>query len=189
MSLTPLNEKTAPEATRDVLTQARRKFGFVPNLLGVMANAPSLLKAYLTVSSLFDESSLTPTERQVVLLAASAQNNCGYCVAAHTVIASMQKVPGDVVEAIRSRQPIADGRLEALRRFVEETVETRGWPPEATRRRFFDAGFSESRELEVVLGIGMKTLSNYTNHLAGTALDDQFARVAWAGDRDPSVVA
>ena len=180
MNVKPLNENTAPEAAREVLAQVRKKFGFVPNLLGNMANAPALLKAYLSVSALFDETSLTPTERQVVLLAASAKNNCAYCVAAHTAIAGMQKVPQDVVSSLRNRQPIADAKLEALRRFVEETVETRGWPSEGTRKRFLEAGYSEAQALEVLLGIGQKTLSNYMNHLASTPLDEQFAPAAWA---------
>ncbi len=179
MSLKPLDEKTAPDDAREVLAQGRTKYGFVPNLLGNMAHSPALLKAYVAVSALFDETSLTAAERQIVLLAASVENDCGYCVAAHTTIASMHKVPRDVVEAIRDRRQIADRRLEALRRFVEETVVTRGWPSEATRSRFFDAGYSESQALEVLLGIGMKTLSNYTNHLADTPLDPQFAPAAW----------
>ncbi len=179
MNVKTLNESTAPEAAREVLAQVRKKFGFVPNLLGNMANAPALLKAYLSVSALLDETSLTPTERQIVLLAASAKNNCTYCVAAHSAIASMQKVPQDVVSSLRNRQPIADAKLEALRRFVEETVETRGWPSEATCKRFLEAGYSESQALEVLVGIGQKTLSNYTNHLAHTPLDEQFAPAAW----------
>lgn len=180
MNLKPLNENTAPDPAREVLAQVRKKFGFVPNMLGNMANAPSLLKAYLAVSTLFDETSLTPIERQVVLLAASAKNNCTYCVAAHSAIAGMQNVPKEVVASLRNRQPIADAKLEALRRFVEEVVETRGWPSEATRKRFFEAGYSEAQALEVLLGIGQKTLSNYMNHFAGTPLDEQFAPAAWA---------
>lgn len=181
MNVKPLDEQTVttPQA-RELLTQVRKKFGFVPNLLGNMANAPSLLKAYLSVSSLFDETSLSPTERQVVLLAASIQNKCAYCVAAHTTIASMQKVPKDAVEAIRTRRQIADPKLQALRQFTEEIVETRGWPSDATRNHFLQAGYTEAQALEVILGIGMKTLSNYTNHLAGTPLDEQFAPAAWA---------
>lgn len=34
--------------------------------------------------------------------------------------------------------------------------------------------------LEVVLGIGIKTLSNYTNHIAGTPLDEACAKAAWS---------
>ncbi len=179
MNLRPLDETNAPGEARDALAQARRKYGFVPNMLGNMAHSPALLKAYMAVSSLFDETSLTAAERQVVLLAASAQNECGYCVAAHTAIAVMQKVPADAVEAIRQRRAIAEPKLEALRRFVEETVETRGWPSEVARRRFFEAGYSDAQALEVLLGIGMKTLSNYTNHLAETPLDAQFLPAAW----------
>lgn len=41
-------------------------------------------------------------------------NGCEYCVAAHNVIAEMQKVPSAVVDAIRNDQPIADPKLEAL---------------------------------------------------------------------------
>jgi hypothetical protein len=33
--------------------------------------------------------------------------------------------------------------------------------------------------LEVVLGIGLKTLSNYTNHIVDTEVDDAFAANAW----------
>lgn len=180
MNVKPVNQTTAPEASREVLGQVAKKFGFIPNMLGNMAHAPALLKSYLSVSALFDETSLTPTERQVVLLAASARNNCAYCVGAHTVIASMQKVPTDVVEAIRTRQPIANAKLEALRRFVEETVETRGWPSEETKRMFFGSGYSEAQAFEVIVGIGLKTMSNYMNHLAATELDEQFASGAWS---------
>ena len=144
-----------------------------------MAHAPALLQAYLSVSSLFDETSPTATERQVVLLAASVENHCGYCVAAHTAIASMQKVSNDVVTAIRNIVPIADAKLEALRKFVEETVETRGWASESARKGLFAAGYTEPQALEVILGIGMKTLSNYTNHLAETPLDNAFCKMAW----------
>ena len=184
-NLVPLNIENAPAESREMLTKARQNFGFVPNLLGNMAHSPSLLKAYLTLSSLFDQTCFTPTERQVVLLATSTQNNCRYCVAAHTAIASMQKVPGDVVMSVRNNEAIADIKLESLRQFVLETVETRGWPSEATARRFLDAGYTEAQALEVLVGIGMKTLSNYTNHIACTPLDAAFAPVAW----EPTVKA
>jgi alkylhydroperoxidase family enzyme len=46
---------------------------------------------------------------------------------------------------------------------------------------FLNAGFTPQQALEVVLGIGLKTLSNYTNHLADTPLDEAFAGRAWQG--------
>ena len=45
---------------------------------------------------------------------------------------------------------------------------------------FREAGYSEQHVLDVILGIGLKTLSNYTNHIAGTPVDEAFAHERWA---------
>ncbi len=179
MTYTVHTPETAPAAARETLAGAKKAFGFVPNLLGVMAEAPVLVKAYTTLSRIFDETSFSPAERQVVLLTVSYENGCEYCVAAHSVIAGVQQVPGDVVEAIRDGKPIADRKLEALRRFTAAVTKTRGWPSIDETKAFLKAGYTKTQVLEVVLGVGMKTLSNYTNHIAGTPLDEAFARAAW----------
>jgi len=179
VTLNPLTVDNAPEQARPLLEKAKKKYGFIPNLLGVMAHAPATLEAYMTLSGLFDQTSLSPTERQVVLLATSAENECTYCVAAHTAIAQMQNLDPDAVGAIRNGDPIPDDKLEALRRFAVEVVTTRGWPSDEARQAFHDAGYTDAHALEVILGVGMKTLSNYTNHAADTPLDDAFADAAW----------
>lgn len=179
MTYTIHTEETAPESVRPILTQVKGKFGFVPNLLGTMADAPALLKGYLALADLFDSTSFSPTERQIVLLATSLANGCAYCMAAHTAIAGMQKVPDDVVKALRDNKPIADAKLESLRLFATEVVTGRGYPSEASLKRFLAAGYTKAQVLEVVLGVGMKTLSNYTNHLADTPLDEAFKSAEW----------
>lgn len=139
-----------------------------------------MLKAYATLSRIFDETSFNATERQIVLLTVSLVNGCEYCIAAHSVIAAMQKVPDDVVHAIRAGQPIADKKLEALRRFTAAVVSSRGWPSDADTAAFLGAGYARQQVLEVVLGVGMKTLSNYANHIAETPLDQAFTSAAWS---------
>ncbi len=180
MSYTVHSIDSAPVAAKDILAGAKKNLGFVPNLFGVMAEAPALLKAYATLSGIFDETSFTATERQVVLLAVSYENNCKYCVAAHSAIAGMQKVPNDVVKAIRDGRPFADTKLEALRRFAVAVVASRGWPSEVETKAVLEAGYGRQQILEVVLGVGMKTLSNYANHLADTPLDAAFAEASWS---------
>lgn len=170
---------TAPNAAKEELRNAEKSFGFVPNLLGVMAGAPALLEAYRAMAGFFEKTSLTPTERQIVLLTTSFENTCEYCVAAHSAIAGMQKVSSDVVDAIRNGRPIDDQKLEALRQFTSAVVTSRGWPSDSATKSFFDAGYAKVQVLEVVLGVGFKTLSNYTNHIADTPLDRAFARAAW----------
>lgn len=170
---------SAPEAARESLAQAKRAFGFVPNLLGVLAQAPQALKAYVTLSSLFSKSSLSPTEQQVVLLTVSFENECPYCMAAHTAVAKMSGLSDEVVSALRSGEPLGDSKLEALRDFTRKIVKTRGWIGERDARQFAAAGYHEQQVLEVILGVTMKTLSNYTNHLAQTPLDHAFEAHVW----------
>lgn len=180
MSYPVHTQESAPAAAQETLASAKKAYGFLPNLLAVMAEAPALLKAYRTVGDLFEQTSLSPTERQVVLLTASYENGCEYCVAAHSVIAGMQKVSDDVVQAIRDGQPLADRKLEALRRLTAAIVTSRGLPTPDQTAAFLGVGYTRAQVLEVVLGVGMKTLSNYTNHLADTPLDPAFARAAWS---------
>ena len=172
-------KETAQAESAELLGNAEQAFGFIPNLLGVFAESPAALKAYLTIGQIFDQSSFSPTERQLVILAASRFNECHYCIAAHSAIANMQKVPADVVEAIRNDQPIADSKLEALRTFTTAVVEKRGWVTTHDTEEFLAAGYSKAQILEVILGVSFKTLSNYANHIADTPLDAAFAAQAW----------
>jgi len=177
--------ESASSESADLLISAKKSFGFIPNLLGVMAESPAMLKAYLAIGKLFDESSFSATERQIVILTASRFNRCDYCMAAHSVVAGMQKVPSSVIEAIRNDLPIGDEQLEALRSFTRAAVEQRGWMSENEIATFLGAGYTNAQALEVILGISFKTLSNYVNHIAETPLDNAFAAQAWTpvGDR------
>lgn len=172
-------EASASAAAREVFAASAAKYGMVANLFRKMAESPVLLQGYWHLSGLFEQSSLSPTEQQVVLIAVSARNGCRYCVGVHSVLADMGEVPSEVTDALRAGQPVPDARLEALRRFAEQVVEARGWVPEAEVRGFLEAGFTREQVLDVVLGVGLKTLSNYTNHLVGTELDSPFAGRAW----------
>ncbi len=170
---------TVSTESAELLGKAEKAYGFIPNLLGVLAESPAALKAYLTVGQIFDESSFSPTERQVVILAASRFNECHYCVAAHSAVAELQKVPAQVIDAIRDDRPIADNKLEALRVFTTAVVEKRGWASDADIAQFRTAGYTRAQVLEVIVGVSFKTLSNYVNHIADTPLDDAFAARAW----------
>ena len=173
------SKETAPAKSIELLANAEQAFGFIPNLLGVFAESLAALKGYLTAGQIFDESSFSPTERQVVILSASRFNNCHYCVAAHTTIANLQQVPADVVKAIRNDEPIAENRLEALRLFTTSVVEKRGWVSEVEIDNFLASGFTKAQLLEVIVGVSFKTLSNYVNHIADTPLDEAFVPQVW----------
>ena len=169
----------APEASKPLLKAAQEKYNFVPNLLAIMAESPSLLNSYMTVSEIYSGSSLDSVEQQVVLLAVSYENECHYCVAAHSIISQMSQIPNDIIEAIRGGVSINNAKLEALRQFTKTIVSSRGWPTEIQIDAFLNAGYSRENIFDVILGVGMKVLSNYTNHIAETPLDDAFASASW----------
>jgi uncharacterized peroxidase-related enzyme len=173
---------SAPEGSAETLGRAEATYGFLPNVLGVMAESPSLLKGYATLSKLFAESSLTAKEQQIVLLTVSRFNGCEYCTAAHSMTARMTGLGEESVRAFRCEIPLLDDRLEALRRFTTMVLKSGGSPGEGHLQQFFDAGFTNANVLDVILGIGFKTLSNTTNHIAHPPIDAAFGG-------DPSVSA
>jgi uncharacterized peroxidase-related enzyme len=172
-------EQTVPVPALSAFATAVAKFGFVPNLVGMLAESPAAAAGYLAIGEQFDNSSFTPAERQVVLLAVSYENGCDYCMAAHTVVAGMSRLPAAVIEALRTGAPLPDPRLERLARFTRAVVRERGHLPESELDAFLAAGFTRAQVLEVILGVAMKTLSNYANHIARTPLDAAFAAARW----------
>lgn len=172
--------ESAPEASKALLAGAKQAFSFVPNLLAGMAEAPALLEGYMTLAGIFDKTELSETERQIILMANNRLNGCTYCMAAHTTISQGAKVPKDVIEALRNGTPIADAKLEALRKFSEHVNLERGWIEQSQIDALLQAGYGKQTILEVILGTSLKVMSNYTNHVANTPLDKAFESNAWS---------
>ena len=64
--------ETAPEEVKDVLQTVKdANGGYIPNLIGLLANAPTALETYRTVGEINRRNSLTPTEREVVQITAA----------------------------------------------------------------------------------------------------------------------
>lgn len=175
--------QTASDNAGVLLDGVQKKMGgLLPNLYRQMAVAPIVLEAYLTLTDLLAKSSFTPAEQQLILLTASARNGCRYCVAAHSSGGRMAKLDKEAIEAVRAGKPAADAKLEALRRFTEHMIETRGKADSAEIDGFVAAGFTHKQVAELLVGLAMKTLSNSFSRLAETPLDDFLSRMAWDGN-------
>ena len=171
---------SAPADAKPILQAAMKGYGFVPNLYATMAEAPAIFEGYTMLSAIFGKTDLSETERQIILMTNNRLNGCKYCMAAHTTLSQMAGVPDEVIESLRNDTPIAEPKLEALRQFAIVINDSRGWPSESQIDAFFTAGYTRQNALEVILGTALKTLSNYTNHIAETDLDKPFAANAWA---------
>ena len=176
---TTYDETNAPADARPVLERTKKALGFVPNLYGVFAENPATLEAYTTLSAIFDKAGFSSLEAQIVLIATSVENDCHFCVAAHSAISAGSGLDADVINALRANQPLADSRLEALRVFTQKVVTERGFVADADVDQFIQAGWTRAAVLGVILGVSLKVISNYTNHVAETALNEQFQAFAW----------
>lgn len=143
------------------------------------AGSPTLLRAYQVLNELFRSVSLTNTEQHVVWLTTIYENECEYCMAAHSAIAKMAGMNNEDLAALRNGTPLADPKLQTLRAFTAQMIARRGWPEPASLEAMEAAGYSAETVLDVILGIGMKTLSNYVNHVALTPVDKSFEAFVW----------
>lgn len=169
---------TAPKGAAEVLSRVKERYGFVPNLAAHVAESPLVLDAVLHLAGAFDKSSLTAQEQQIVLLTVSTLNGCGYCRTVHTALARKANVDDPNLQATIGLAPLPDRKLGALRDFTRQVVENRGRVREADQRAFLAAGFTRAQVFEVVLGVALKTLTNYSNHLAGAAPNPEFVAMA-----------
>ena len=171
----PVGVDTAPEKSRPLLEKIQKSFKFIPNLFGVFANSPVLLEGYHGLEGVFEKGSLSAVERQLVLLSASVENSCRYCTAAHsTLLKAFLHVPADVVSAVRSNQPVSDPKLNALVALTKEIVSKRGHVRTEVMENFLAAGYRKDQVLEVLVGVALKTMSNYLDHISPTELDQAF---------------
>lgn len=181
MSRLPLRTiENAPEEAKAALATAEKNNGYLPNLLRVLANAPVALETYLTVSGINARSSLSLAEREAVQITAAATHGCGFCVAGHSAIAEKKaKLDQGVIDALRGKETVSDARLDAVARFTEAVIATRGAVSDEALATFKAAGFTDQAALEVILGVSLATLCNFANNLGQAPLNPQMEAYRW----------
>ena len=173
--------ETAPEAAKARVQAALDANGFLPNLIGVLANSPEALAFYQEVGKLNGATSLTAGEREVVQIIAARRNECGFCVAGHTKLATLKQLLSEqAIKASRAVNPAEfdDAKLSALANFTIAVMENKGAVSDAQLKAFFDAGYTQQQSVEVVLGVALATLCNYTNNLAKTEIKPELQQFA-----------
>lgn len=170
------DKNTAPAGSQPLLENSVKTFGMIPNLHGVMAEAPQLLEAYQHLHDLFQKTSFNADELTVVWQSINVEHGCHYCVPAHTGIAHSMNVDAELIDALNNRQPLPSPKLQALQDVVLSVVRDRGHVNDKALSAFYEAGYGQQQLLEIILGVAQKVVSNYTNHVADTPVDAAFAK-------------
>jgi AhpD family alkylhydroperoxidase len=170
-----MTNTTVETSTEAILAAVRRRLGFVPNLFTEMRASPAVLKVYLSGQEALNGGTLDASEQQAVQLAVSAANDCHYCQAAHEWLGRKVGLSPEDVTAIRmGGLPAAEG-LTPVVRAARLLLEEKGWLAAGDLAALEREGITKAKLYEIVAFIGLKSISNYVNHIAHTPIDQEFA--------------
>ncbi len=164
---------TKVAATR---SQVKASLGKVPNSLATLENAPVALDGYLSLSKTLSRGDLSARQREILALAIAQENECQYCLSAHT--ATSKDVGLSMADARKARAGRSDDPFErALASFAKNIVRHRGLVSDQDFEIARRAGIDDSLMLEIVANVALNTLTNYANRLADPEIDFPIVQV------------
>ncbi|WP_305787562.1 carboxymuconolactone decarboxylase family protein [Symbioplanes lichenis] len=165
----PAAADTDPKA-RALLGKVERALGVTPNMMRAMAASPATLNAYLQFSGALSQGLLPAAVQEQIALVSAVANDCGYCLAAHTVLGAKAGVSAEDLAAGRSAQA-SDPKTEAALVFAREVIATKGFVSDQDLDAVRAAGWSDGEVGEIVAAVALNAFTNYFNSVGQTTLD------------------
>ncbi len=168
-----------PEDLRTRILEVQEKAGFVPNVFLALAHRPAEWRAFMAYHDALlvkDTGSLTKGEREMIIVATSAANQCLYCVVAHGAILRVYEKKPLIADqiAVNHRKADITARQRAMLDFAVKVCNESQCIDEAD----FDALKAHGFDDEDIWDIGAITaffgLSNRMANLTGMRPNDQF---------------
>ena len=169
------NIEIADSTKVDSFTQAtldgiKVKLGMVPNLFATFANAPAVLDGYLKFSESLSQGQLTARQRELIALAVGQENQCEYCLSAHTAIGKGAGLTEQDIQMARNGKAV-DNIDNMLVKFAVEIVKSRATINNDQLEALRSIGVDDTLIMEVIGNVALNILTNYTNHIAATDID------------------
>ncbi|MEU8663526.1 carboxymuconolactone decarboxylase family protein [Actinoplanes philippinensis] len=161
---------TAEGQARTLLSRVERALGVTPNMMRAMATSPAVLDAYLQFSGALSKGLLPARVQEQIALVAAVQNECGYCLAAHTVLGARAGVSEDDLVAGRDARA-SDPKVEAALTFARQIIATKGFVSDDDLAAVRKAGYGDGEIGEIVAAVALNTFTNYFNSVGQTTLD------------------
>jgi uncharacterized peroxidase-related enzyme len=167
-----------PVDLRERIEAVRAKTGFVPNVFLVLARRPDEFRAFFAYydAVMLRQGGLTKAEKEMIVVATSAANQCPYCVIAHGALVRLfSKNPrlGDQI-AVNYRQ--AD--LAPRQRLMLDAALKLAQAPQTFRaedvQALLAAGFSREDVWDIGAITALFALSNRLAHLSDMRPNDEF---------------
>ena len=165
-----IDPATAKGKAHDLFSAVKGKLGLIPNMTRVMANSPAVLEGYLSLNGALNDGSLQPKIREELALVVAQENQCDYCLSAHTAIGKMVGLTPEEIAQSREGQS-ADKHVLAALTFAKQVLETRGAVSDEDLSAVRAAGFSDGEIAEIIAHVALNVLTNYFNKAAVVDID------------------
>ncbi len=168
-----------PEDLRDRFDQVQEKSGFLPNVFAALSHRPVQARAFFAMhDALMDVETpgLSRADREVVVVATSAANDCLYCVVAHGAIARIRARDPYLADqvAVDWRKAPLPPRMQVV---LEVAVRLAMSPAEVTaadQDRLREAGLSDDDVWDLGMIVSFFALSNRLAHWAAIPPNPEF---------------
>ena len=178
MQLNIHTTETAPQRSVPLLEGIAADLGFVPNLVGALAESPTLLGAFDGMRRAIAACDVDATYREVAGLAVGVAVDNAYGVAFHSTMLGMLGVADDEIDRMRAGRAPKDERSAAVYEFAQALVRERG---KVDADGMAKAGFSTTEVLDIVAEAMVASLVGVVDNLAGRIeLDPMFQPRAWS---------
>ena len=153
-----------PADLQKLFHDVSEKAGFVPNVFWVLAHRPDELRAFWAYHEALmrRDSGLSKGEREMIVVATSAENNCLYCVVAHGAILRIYEKSATIADAIATNYKKADitDRQKAMLDFAIKTCNRSQDINEDDFTILYQRGFSDEDIWDIGAITGLFALSN-----------------------------
>ena len=162
-------EDEVSAANKTNFIRLTKAVGFVPNIYALMAYSETALDSYLKFENA--PTTLSKKETELVKLVVSQENDCQYCLSAHTMFGTMNGFTKEQMLEIRSGSALFNDKLHALATITKQIAAHKGKATDAAIENFFNAGFSKGTLIELVQLVAVMVVTNYLHNLTGVPID------------------
>lgn len=170
--------QSLPEDIQNRMTEIQEKAGFIPNVFLALAYRPDELRAFMAYHDalILRDSGLSKAEKEMIIVATSAKNDCLYCVVAHGAILRIYAKDSKISDQIATDYTKADitEKQKVMLDFAVKTATNAVKISAADLEQLRTYGFSENDIWDIGAITALFALSNRMASLAAMRPNDEF---------------
>ncbi len=171
-----------PDDIREMILGVQEKSGFVPNVFLAFARRPEEFRAFFAFHAALMESNegLSKAERELIVVATSARNQCLYCVVAHGAILRIRTKNPMIADQVATNPAKAD-LTDRERHIVDFALKVALDSAAVTDGDLADMrakGFTDDEIWDIGAITALFALSNRYANFAGIRPNDEFYGMA-----------